>query len=89
VTILLDQNDSRFRPGMVARCSIRGAPVTDALLIPVEAVHNDDHGSFAWVTSSFGGAKARRIVIGKTTSRFAEIRQGLRVGERVRIAETD
>ena len=89
VTILLDQNDSRFRPGMVARCSIRGAPVTNALFIPVEAVHSDDRGSFAWVASSFGKAKARRIVLGKTTSRFAEIRQGLRAGDRVRIAETD
>lgn len=89
VTILLDQNDSRFRPGMVARCSIRGAPVADALFIPVEAVHSDDHGSFAWVTSAFGRPKARRIVIGKTTSRFAEVRQGLRAGDRIRIAETD
>jgi multidrug efflux pump subunit AcrA (membrane-fusion protein) len=89
VTIVLDQNDSRFRPGMVARCSIRGTPVADALFIPVEAVHTDDRGSFAWVTSAFGGPKARRIVIGKTTSRFAEVRRGLRAGDRVRIAETD
>jgi multidrug efflux pump subunit AcrA (membrane-fusion protein) len=89
VTILLDQNDSRFRPGMVARCSIRGAPVADALFIPVEAVHSDDQGSFTWVASAFGRPKARRIVIGKTTSRFAEVRQGLRAGDRVRIAETD
>jgi RND family efflux transporter MFP subunit len=89
VTILLNQNDSRFRPGMVARCSIRGAPVADALFIPVEAVHSDEHGSFAWVASALGRPKARRIVIGKTTSRFAEVRQGLRAGDRVRIAETD
>lgn len=87
VTILVDQNDSRFRPGMVARCSIRGSSVSDALFIPVEAVHTDDRGAFTWVPSSFGGAKARRIVVGKTTSRFAEVRQGLRAGERVRIAE--
>ncbi len=89
VTILLDQNDSRFRPGMVARCSIRGASVADALYIPVEAVHRDEQGSFAWVASSFGRPTARRIVVGKTTSRFAEVRQGLRAGERVRIAEEE
>ncbi len=74
---------------MVARCSIRGAAVADALFIPVEAVHSDEQGLFAWVSSSFGGVKARRIIVGKTTSRFAEVRQGLRAGERVRIAEAD
>jgi len=78
---------SRFRPGMVARCTIRGAPVKDALLVPVEAVHADDRGSFAWVLSPFGGTRVRRIVVGKTTSHFAEVREGLRAGERVRVAE--
>ena len=54
--------------------------------------HNMPQGMLlrsSWVASSFGGAKARRIVVGKTTSRFAEVRQGLRAGERVRIAETE
>ena len=89
VTIALDQNDPRFRPGMVARCSIHGAPVADAVYIPVEAVHSDDSGSFAWVTSTFGAPRARRIVVGKTTSRFAQIREGLRAGERIRIDEPE
>ena len=87
VTISLGESDSRFRPGMVARCTIRGAPVKDALLVPVEAVHADDRGSFAWVPSPFGGTRVRRIVVGKTTSHFAEVREGLRAGERVRVAE--
>ncbi len=89
VTIALDQNDPRFRPGMVARCSIRGAAVADAVYIPVEAVHSDDRGSFVWVTSTFGAPRERRIAVGKTTSRFAQIREGLRAGERVRIGEPE
>jgi HlyD family secretion protein len=89
VTISLDQNDPRFRPGMVARCSIRGARVTDAVYIPVEAVHSDDRGSFAWVASTFGSPRARRIVVGKTTRQFAQVREGLRAGERVRIGATE
>ena len=89
VTISLDESDPRFRPGMVARCTIHGAPVKDALLVPVEAVHSDDRGSFAWVASTFGGPRARRIVVGKTTARYAEIREGLRAGDRVRVSEED
>jgi multidrug efflux pump subunit AcrA (membrane-fusion protein) len=89
VTIDVDQSDPRFRPGMVARCSIRGTRVGDALLIPVEAVHTDEHGSFAWVRSTFGPPKARRIVLGATTSQFAEVREGLRAGDRVRLTETE
>jgi RND family efflux transporter MFP subunit len=85
VTISLDQTDSRFRPGMVARCSIRGTRISDVLFIPVEAVHSDDSGSFAWVTSAFGSQRARRITVGRSTAQFAEVRAGLREGERVRI----
>jgi multidrug efflux pump subunit AcrA (membrane-fusion protein) len=89
VTILLDQTDPRFRPGMVARCSIRGTRIPDALFIPVEAIHSDERGSFAWVSSVFGSPRARRITVGRSTARFAEVREGLREGERVRIAGTD
>jgi RND family efflux transporter MFP subunit len=89
VTILLDQTDPRFRPGMVARCSIRGTRIPDALYIPVEAIHSDERGSFAWVSSVFGSPRARRITVGRSTARFAEVREGLREGERVRIAGTD
>jgi HlyD family secretion protein len=89
VTIDVDQSDSRFRPGMVARCSIRGTRVADALYIPVEAVHTDEHGTFAWVRSTFGRPKARRIVLGATTSQFAEVRDGLRAGDRVRLTEKE
>lgn len=89
VTVWLEQSDYRFRPGMVARCSIRGARTADALYVPIEAVHNDDQGPFAWVSSPFGKATRRRIVVGRSTSQFVEVRQGLRKGERVRIVEEE
>ncbi|HEV8231629.1 MAG TPA: HlyD family efflux transporter periplasmic adaptor subunit [Thermoanaerobaculia bacterium] len=89
VTISLDQTDSRFRPGMVARCSIRGRRISNAVFIPVEAVHSDDSGSFTWVTSAFGSTRARRITLGRSTAQFVEVRAGLREGERVRIAEAE
>ena len=89
VTISLRQTDARFRPGMVARCSIRGERISDALFIPIEAVHSDDNGSFVRVTSLFGSTRPRRITVGRSTAQFVEVRAGLREGERVRIAEAE
>jgi RND family efflux transporter MFP subunit len=89
VTISLDQTDARFRPGMVARCSIRGTRISDALYIPVEAVHSDDNGSFVRVTSPFGSTREKRITLGRSTAQFVEVRAGLREGERVLLTEAD
>jgi RND family efflux transporter MFP subunit len=89
VTISLDQTDARFRPGMVARCSIRGSRISNALYIPIEAVHSDDNGSFVWAISLFGSPRAKRITLGRSTAQFVEVTAGLRDGERVRIAEAE
>ncbi|HSD71313.1 MAG TPA: efflux RND transporter periplasmic adaptor subunit [Thermoanaerobaculia bacterium] len=89
VTIALDQTDPRFRPGMVARCSIRGTRIPGALLLPVEAVHSDERGTFAWVSPAFGSPRARPITLGRSTAQFVEVREGLREGERVRLVEPE
>ncbi|HEY6066581.1 MAG TPA: efflux RND transporter periplasmic adaptor subunit, partial [Thermoanaerobaculia bacterium] len=89
VTISLDEADPAFRPGMVARCSIRGRRISDALFIPVEAVQTDESGTFARVSSPFGAARRRRIVLGRATSQFVEVREGLSEGERVSIGDAD
>jgi RND family efflux transporter MFP subunit len=89
VTISLDGTDSRFRPGMVARCSISGRPIADALYVPVEAVHTGENGTFVRVASVFGAPAVRKVEIGRSTARFVEVRAGLREGDRVRIGEAD
>ena len=89
VTIVLRESDVRFRPGMIARCAIRAGRVPDALIVPVEAVHADERGSFVWVTSALGSPSARRIEIGRSTSQYVEVRAGLREGERVRLTAED
>jgi HlyD family secretion protein len=89
VTISLDGTDSRLRPGMVARCSIRGRRIPDALFVPVEAVHRDESGTFAWVAPAFGPVRPRRITLGTGTAQVVEVRNGLREGERVRVGEVE
>jgi multidrug efflux pump subunit AcrA (membrane-fusion protein) len=74
---------------MVARCSIRGRPIADALYVPVEAVHTGENGTFVRVASVFGAPAVRKVEIGRSTARFVEVRAGLREGDRVRIGEAD
>ena len=87
VTISLDQTDSRFRPGMIARCSILGAPIRDALFLPLEAVEREDGGTFVRVRRPLGGVRRSAVTLGRSTSQHVEIRDGLREGDRVRLPE--
>jgi multidrug efflux pump subunit AcrA (membrane-fusion protein) len=63
--------------------------ISDALVVPVEAVHADERGSFAAVSSALGSPTVRRIEVGRSTARFVEVRAGLKEGERVRLTVDD
>jgi len=86
VTIALDQTDPSFRPGMIARATIAGERIENALLLPIEAVRTDEQGPFAVVVSTLGSTSVRRIKIGRSTSREVEILSGLDAGDIVRIS---
>jgi HlyD family secretion protein len=86
VTVALSQTDARFRPGMIARATIDGESVANALLLPIEAVRSDEQGSYAVVVSALGSTSVRRIKTGRSTSRLIEIQGGLDAGDIVRIA---
>lgn len=86
VTISLDGSDPRFRPGMIARARIHCGKVEDAIYIPLEAVRSDERGHFCLVVKR-GKAVPRRVVLGVTTAEHAEVREGLREGEIVRVAD--
>jgi HlyD family secretion protein len=86
VTIALDQTDPSFRPGMIARATISGEKIENALLLPIEAVRTDEQGPYAVVVSALGSTSVRRIKIGRSTSRQIEIVSGLDTGDIVRIS---
>lgn len=86
VSVALDQTDSRFRPGMIARATITGENVLNALLLPIEAVRTDEQGPYAVVVSALGSTSVRRLKTGRSTSQWIEIRGGLDAGDVVRIA---
>lgn len=86
VSVALDQTDARFRPGMIARATIAGENVPNALLLPIEAVRTDEQGPYAVVVSALGSTSVRRLKTGRSTSQWIEIRGGLDAGDVVRIA---
>ena len=86
IVIALDQADARFRPGMIARATVSGEKIVNALLLPIEAVRTDEQGPYAVVVSALGSTSVRRIKTGRSTSRLVEIRGGLDSGDVVRIA---
>jgi HlyD family secretion protein len=86
VTILLDQSDPRFRPGMIARATVLCGRVEDALFVPIEAVHSDDRGPFVFLVSALGKPSRRHVQLGTNTSQYVQIREGLKAGDVVRLA---
>jgi len=85
VTIALERSDPRFRPGMVARCTVVGQPVKDVVYVPVDAVRSDEHGQYVLVSPWLGAPSPRRVRTGTATTQFVEIREGLRPGEAIRL----
>jgi multidrug efflux pump subunit AcrA (membrane-fusion protein) len=85
VTIELVRSDPRFRPGMVARCTVVAKPLKDVLYVPVDAVRSDEAGQYVLVASWLGSPSPRRVRTGVTTSQWVEVTQGLREGDSVRL----
>jgi len=85
VTIALDQTDPRFRPGMIARCSVLCGKLDNVLYLPIEAVHTDEQGSFVYAVSALGHSSRRLVALGTSTSRYVEVRSGLKTGDVVRV----
>jgi multidrug efflux system membrane fusion protein len=93
VTVRLDADDKRLRPGMAAQVhftSQEGATKPAKLAVPIPAVGQDASGAYVFVLEPAGDevfvARKRRIVIGPITPAGFVLREGLRAGERVATA---
>ncbi len=83
VIFKVNEEDRRLRPGMTCRISIQVDYVKDAVSIPVQAVFEDDQGSFCYVKKNWGGFEKRAVTVGRQNIEFAEITEGLEAGEQV------
>ena len=81
---------------MTARVEIITADKKDVLLVPEQAVHEDEKGPYVLVAGGTGpvaGGDAgnlrlerRPIVRGESDGDFVEVKEGLREGERVALS---
>jgi HlyD family secretion protein len=71
VTIVLDQPDSRLRPGTSVRVIARGQQVEDALLLPRQAVFERDGAPVVFVRTADGFESREITVVHRTESRVA------------------
>lgn len=81
VQILVDPSE-KLMPGMTMRVGIVIETVKDAIHVPIEAVYSREGGSFCKVKRG-DTVTERKVVVGCTSSDYAEIQEGLGAGEQV------
>jgi len=79
--------DALLRPGMFADIRVE-LDRRDSILLPEEAVMNDQNGSFVWRLGPENVIERAEVEVGAREGRQVEIRGGLTAGERVVSAGT-
>jgi len=74
----------RLRPGMFARAAvILPERSSDALVAPLDALHQVNDKTVAFVEKNPGTYEVRQVTVGRRAPPYGEIRSGLREGETV------
>ncbi|HEX6324048.1 MAG TPA: efflux RND transporter periplasmic adaptor subunit [Vicinamibacterales bacterium] len=84
VTVRLDRIDSRLRAGMTAQVRIDLAAIPAAIVVPLEALFEDDEGFYCLVVED-GGVTRRPVSVWARTETHAAIRTGIAAGVRLRL----
>jgi len=82
VTVAIQTEDSRLRPGMTARTDIIGKQVEDALSIPIQAVFHDNGNDYCYRLDG-SGFKKEKITLGHQNEDIVQVVSGLKEGNRV------
>jgi Cu(I)/Ag(I) efflux system membrane fusion protein len=83
VRFSVENRSGRLRPGMVAQVIVIGAPRSEVLLAPSEAVIRTGARTVVIVEAAQGRYRAQEIAVGLEHGDRTEILQGLRPGEKV------
>lgn len=83
LTLAVPTHDGRLRPGMFARLDIVYAVHHDALLIPAQAILDDDAETTAVFVVAEGHAQRRDVVTGVLSDGRIQVVSGLAPGEQV------
>lgn len=82
--ILLTDVDPQIQPGMTAKISIPVVSADNALSVPLAAVFTEEDGRHVYVVKD-GVFEQRRVAVGVSDYKFAEVISGLEVGDVVAI----
>ena len=85
VQIDLDPTDAQLRGGLTSTAEIMVASTTNALLVPLSVIISTPGGSMVTVVGSDGTTERRRVTIGLQNFEYAEVKSGLKEGEKVQV----
>ena len=86
LTIALDDRDDRLRTGMTAEVELEVATLSNAILVPVQAIFDVDGQPTVFVMQR-GRAIPRQIAISAESARDAAVSRGVSAGEVVMLAD--
>lgn len=86
--VRLDGTDPVLKPGMNARATLHGYHASQALSLPVEALHQDEDGWHVWLWEK-GGRRRQSVVPGPGDGDRVELRKGVEEGQRVIVEEQE
>jgi HlyD family secretion protein len=86
VTISVEGTDDRLRPGMTSRVEIQCAEVHGVAAAPVQAVFREQGRCFCYLRSG-QSFEIREVVVGAQSEDWAELLDGLAVGDEVALSQ--
>jgi RND family efflux transporter MFP subunit len=82
VTVKLTETiDSSLPIGATAAVDVISGQANNAVLIPIEALHQTDPGKYAVFVKANGKLRLRQIDVGLQDAAYAEVKSGLQVGD--------
>ena len=76
-------SSNKLKPNMLATFTITAGPGTDAPGVPLGSIVYDGSESRVWVSDGQDHLSLRRVAVGRTSSGYAEVTDGLSGGEQI------
>jgi multidrug efflux pump subunit AcrA (membrane-fusion protein) len=86
--IALEQNDPSLRPGMTVEVDMISEVISNVIFVPIEALYVKEGSIYCQVKKAVG-SEERKVVIGRSSSSFVEILEGLDEGDRVLLSREE
>ncbi|MCT4563064.1 MAG: efflux RND transporter periplasmic adaptor subunit [Maledivibacter sp.] len=77
------EGNAELKPGMQAKAYIDAGSAKGVLLVPMEAVFDEEGKTMVEILDEDGNAKAVPIKLGLMNARLAEVKEGLKEGDKV------